>query len=434
MIRSSVCLILLGVGLGYSALWKGGVWAVDWNVTLVSIAMAAVVYWVRGRKGPQVGPGLGWLGWPLVLLPAYLAFQLIPWPEGLLKILSPNRWELLRGVQGLAPGVHSAPLSVVPPASISELFRYLGFIVTFLLVRELAGRFSDHPWLITSPLLAIGCLEAVLGMFQIAAAWPNGQARGTFVDRDHFAALLEMTLPFAIMYGVAVWRRADLKFSSPARPAVLACLLLGLGALMLLGIIYSLSRMGFLVALATLFLLAVLAAGRKKSLWALAAAILILFVFLPPNQLIVRFADLASTDRVSGDTRLLYWQESLSLIAAYPVFGIGLGSFDSAFRKFQRTTPLLSVDYAHNDYLQFLAELGAVGFAILAVLVGGVIWKTARTAMGQEDVNRQCLATACLGAMVAILLHSLVDFPLQIPVNGMVFAWICGMGVSVREV
>jgi hypothetical protein len=53
----------------------------------------------------------------------------------------------------LLPGLNTAPLSVNPPAALLSLFTMLGYIVTFLLVREVSWRFSARPWTPVVPLI-----------------------------------------------------------------------------------------------------------------------------------------------------------------------------------------------------------------------------------------------------------------------------------------
>lgn len=84
-------------------------------------------------------------------------------------------------------------------------------------------------------------------------------------------------------------------------------------------------------------------------------------------------------------------------------------------------------DFAHNDYLQLLAELGVLGFLIVAA---GAFWITRRAvrgAVGLQDPEKRYFALACAGALAAILLHSTVDFNLYVPANAMVLLWIAGM-------
>jgi len=430
-----VCLTGAGAVLAYACFFYGAVLPEYWNVCLLALGIVSVVYWATVR-GKDRAPGLEpWFRWTAILLPVYIAWELIPLPLGALRTLSPARAELADALGPIAGTIHAAPLSVTPPAAVAQLFRMIGYIAMFLLIRELAWRFGVRRWAVVIPLLAVGTFEAGLGMLQCAADWGNANARGTYVDRDHFAGLLEMLLPFAVMYGVAILRRRRSRFASPGWPAAFACVLFAVAALFLVGIIYSLSRMGFLVALSSLFVIGAMTAGpalpsaraRWVSLGMIALAVCVVFVFLPPDQLVARFADLASSDKVSADTRLHFWRETLPLIAAYPVFGCGLGGYESAFRKFQTTEALFSVDFAHNDYLQFLAELGVVGFLIVAVFVAGILIKAGRAVLMEQDVETRSLAIACVASLIAILLHSIVDFNLQIPSNALTFAWIAGI-------
>ena len=82
---------------------------------------------------------------------------------------------------------------------------------------------------------------------------------------------------------------------------------------------------------------------------------------------------------------------------------------------------------AHNDYLQYLAELGFWGFGLLLAALVGVLIPVVSGIVRIEDENRRLLLVACAGSFVAIGLHSLVDFNLYIPGNAMVLAWIAGV-------
>ncbi len=88
---------------------------------------------------------------------------------------------------------------------------------------------------------------------------------------------------------------------------------------------------------------------------------------------------------------------------------------------------LVTDAFAHNDYLQLLAELGLVGFAVGAMLAFSVAKMAVRRALSCADPGTRYFAVACSGALAAILLHSLVDFNLYIPANAMLLAWIAGM-------
>ena len=122
-------------------------------------------------------------------------------------------------------------------------------------------------------------------------------------------------------------------------------------------------------------------AGRQRwlmmSAWAI--TVVLAFAFLAPTQLVLRFSE------ISSEGRLDVGKETLHLIAAYSVFGTGLGGYESAFEKFKTTGYALAQDYAHNDYLQYLAELGIVGFMIGATFLFLILAKSVRFSLRYPD-------------------------------------------------
>jgi O-antigen ligase len=435
MLAPALTLGLLSFALAWSVFFKAGVWPQDWDVTLCAVGCISSCYWLFTRPIHRAPPLSGWLRWPLLVFLCYLAFQLIPLPLAALKVLSPARAQLVEALLPVVPGIAWAPLSVNPPAAVLAFFTVAGYIATFLLVRELAWRCTARPWTPLIPLITIAALEAAIGMSQVFSRWPSGEATGTYTNRDHFAGLLEMLLPVAVLHGLAILRRRKKRFHSPALPAIRACALWSVAALLLLAIVYSLSRMGFLVALFVLFLVAAISiaprrlsrAWRWSSLGLLAAIILLVLIFLPPRQLIERFAAISSTGAASTDTRLFLWKKTPLLISEFPIFGTGLGGFESTFLKYQAIDNELRVEFAHNDYLQYMAELGLVGFAILAAIVAGITAHVARGILRLDEGDQRFLLTGCAGALVAILLHSFVDFNTYIPANTMIFTWIAAV-------
>jgi O-antigen ligase len=160
--------------------------------------------------------------------------------------------------------------------------------------------------------------------------------------------------------------------------------------------------------------------------------VLAAFVFLPPERLIQRFARFVSTDGLNSDGRTGLWAETIPLIKAYPFFGCGLGGYETAFSRFKISGVLVTDDFVHNDYLQLLAELGLVGFVIVAVLAFSVVRIAVSGAVKSSDPEARYYGVACLGALSTIALHSFADFNLYIPANAMLLAWIAGMTMSVE--
>jgi O-antigen ligase len=292
------------------------------------------------------------------------------------------------------------------------------------------------------PLIGIATWQAVIGMIQYWSA-NNGVARGNYANRDHFAGLLELTLPFAVVYPIGFFRVSDRRSGIQVSDALKMSASWAIAAALLVGIMFSLSRMGFLSALFSLLVTGFLAVfslqvtrriATPAMKWAAIGLIAVLglgtFLFLPPDQLVERFSRL-STDEGIDKGRAELWGETLSLVRAYPVFGCGLGGYESAFPKYKVSGPLVRDNYAHNDYLQFLAEMGIMGAAILFVLAGATVRAAFRSALDTSNPHTWTLALGCAGSLSAILLHSTADFNLSIPANAMVVSWIAGIATSV---
>jgi len=377
--------------------------------------------------------------------------QLIPLPVAFLRAMSPARFALMQATASLEKShPAAATLSVVPSLTAEYLLTVAAYILLLFLIRDFTVRLNSTPWCSTWPLLLVGGSEAALGFFQATSGTAQGAVAGTYASYDHYAGLLEMILPLAVAYGIAVLQRERLRHESPAGPAVKACALFGCATLLLIGIIYSLSRMGFICALASLFIVASMSLSlrgwrveyedksRKLRTWLLAGTVgvtvILAFIFLPTDPLVSRFSDLARTDQISADTRLQIWRDTVSLVKAYPLFGCGLGAYESSFLRFKTAAPMNTVDYAHNDYLQVLAELGIAGFCAGLLFVLHLVRRTIRGALYAHSIDERYLAIGCSAAMIAMLLHSIVDFNMYVPVNAMVFAWIAGIaGIFLRR-
>jgi O-antigen ligase len=397
---------VLGAVLACAVIRYGAVLEVDRWVMALGVGVAVIACFLRKRRyelAPLLEP---WLRWPLGLLAAYGVAQLAPLPPAVLRALSPARAEI-----AAATGGGWAPLTVAPAHTLFLLMTLGACLLTLLAAREAAWRLEQRAWLAAVPIVVIAALEAGLGLAQYYSNYPDGVAHGTWVNRNHFAGFLEMGLMLAVGIGIEPQRTRRTQRRAIAMVAA---------AVILAGIIHSLSRMGFTAALFGLAVGAMALAGKRARLWAaVAAAVAVagLFVYLPPDRLVARFAELAATEEISADQRVEIWRETLGLIRAYPVFGCGLGGYEGAFLKYKRVAPMNTVDYAHNDYLQGQAELGAAGMALCLVLAAGVFRKA-----GSKP--------AVAAALAAIALHSLVDFNLYIPANAMTAAWVAGLGAS----
>jgi O-antigen ligase len=431
---SLVLLLLLGLALAWSVLFRAGVWPADWQPTLLIVGLVSSFYWLTAYRGARAPALKKYMRVSLLLLFADLILQLIPLPPFLLGILSPARAGLLHDLTSAGIQVTTAPLTVAPALSLLYLFSFAGYLLVFLIVRELCWRSSTGCWPMAIPLIVIASLESLLGIIQNIRGSPGSNVTGTYTNRDHFSSFLEMILPLALVYGLVLFRRGREDGGLSLRGALAVAVVWGLATAMFVAIVYSLSRTGFLVAVIALlfiFLLCIETRGRAVSkparIGTLLLLLLAMLIFLPTNTLLNRFAGMTAPAEAASDARFPIWKETLPLIMKFPVFGCGLGGYESAFLRYQKTNNNFGVQFAHNDYLQYLAELGIVGFLLLAVCGVSIVSETTRAVLNSENSEKRLLAVACAGSILAIALHSAVEFDTYIPANAMTLGWIAGI-------
>jgi putative inorganic carbon (hco3(-)) transporter len=427
------CLGALAFVVSYCVIRYGGGGPVDWSFSLLVLGLSALVFRISATQDPAFSRVERIAIWAALLFPAYVAFQLVPLPLFLLRIVSPVRAEIADALGGVMPASSFAPLSIAPPTTWIFLSRIAAYAVVFLLIRETARRSAAHLWVVAVPLIGIGGLEAAYGLSEEFAG--ARVISGTYLNKDQFAGLLESILPFALMYGMALLYPRQKRGVSSAASVIKACGVLCVAVGIFFAITSSFSRMGFVSTLVSLFVMGALALGSRLSGWkkwsalaGLAALILLVFVFAPPNQLIEAFGNIPSEQITEG--RWPIWRDTLRLIAAYPLFGCGLGNYYPALMPYQTSGLNVAWVNAHNDYLELVSELGIVGFLIPATLMFAVCARAMRAVVSGINCEVRFLALACAGGLAAVLIHSLADFNLYVPANAMVLAWISGLSVS----
>lgn len=296
-------------------------------------------------------------------------------------------------------------------------------------------------------LVVLGAGEAVCGLVQAVGGvgpigdYPSGNeglATGTLINRNHFAALLNLSIPLALGAGFAGFTgdapRLGERWEAYARTwGLLLCL-----SFMGLVILLSLSRSGTVFLVFTLlFLAALLRLNRKRrgkgQLSAVAGGILLLTIlglgaWTGSGALGERFQTTASG--LAGRTEV--YQATLELIAENPL-GVGPGMFQWRFRPFQPSDAVVLVHHTHNDYLQTAAEWGVGGALLFWSLVFWALLRSIRTFLSSNHPWRKGMALGCSGAFFSMLLHSGVDFSLQIPALWMIFMALMGLAWNLGE-
>lgn len=427
-----------------------------WAYTAIELAVfAMLVLWAIKKtflreEVPAQERGIAAVYAFLALFAAVALIQLLPLSPGAIKSLSPKTYLMFdRLIVGF--GNAPRPLSVYPHATQTALIKFLSYAgIFFLITSEI--RDGSRLRRIVVALAVAGFAEALYGLYGyfskdyliLGFAKTTGfdSATGTYLNRNHFSGYLGIVVFMSIGYLLGRLsegapgrglRAADFMRSPRAAEGGL---LLVMVVTMILGIVFSLSRMGVLSFLAALFVVFFLTAlgGRKKAAFALAAvvalAVIVAFSYgLEPLE--ERFDFLKHEDMKRG--RLALWERSLLLAGDFPLTGTGLGTFEQAFQLYkgrQLAEGLSVITHAHNDYLQLFAEAGLPGGAIL--LSGGAFFLLLllRKRSLRTDAFSRGLSAGGIGAMTYIALHSVTDFNMHMPANAMTFSIAAALAYS----
>jgi O-antigen ligase len=318
-------------------------------------------------------------------------------------------------------------------ATMSTLLLYCSYaILGFLLVQclqrtwqvhALAGAFSVYGF----TLAAFSFVQGITTngkLYWIRTPRFGGWIYGPYVNHNHYAGLMEMLTPFPLI--IFLSPRAE------RRHKILAAF----AAAVMGSTIFVCGSRGGMAALAVqmIFLLAFVLRKRRDRDKLRAAAMFLalgvaLLAFLGGGELMNRVNTISGDMRteLSGGTRLTIDRDCLRIFLQKPLTGWGVGTFAEIYPQFRSFSTSLRIDKAHNDYLQLLVETGALGFVLMAWFLFSVCRAGIRKLKNWPDDLNAELALAALIAISGILVHSLVDFNLQIPANAALFFALCAV-------
>jgi O-antigen ligase len=239
---------------------------------------------------------------------------------------------------------------------------------------------------------------------------------------------MEMLTPFPLVL-------AATHFTSGNRKIAAA----GIAALMAASIFLSGSRGGMAAFVAQMLVLGVLLVRKRQGSWkqplmlgAFLALVIVFLVWLGGNELTRRLARIHSdaSEEISGGVRLTIDRDCLRMLVKRPFLGWGLGAFPIVYPGFRSFYTTFFVNQAHNDYLQLLVETGLAGFSIAVWFLVLVFRRAAGKLENWTETASGALTVAALLGCVGILVHSFLDFNLQIPANAALFYVLCAIAAS----
>jgi O-antigen ligase len=385
------------------------------------LAHGAVEPWSEGVL--EMGAAVLLLGW------SWRAFT-----ESELKLIwNPLLWPLL-GFWLVAAVQLATGKTAVPFLTRIELLKYSALVALFFLCVQsyrTRAHWRNFVWF----LLSLGFAVSLFGILQhftfngklywVRELQYGGIPFGPYVNRNHFAGLMELLIPPGLAISILGAERRD------QLPLVTLFTLLPIGALFL-----SASRGGIISLLVEVGFLAILIVARRREKKVLVTATLIVMLaalmvsWLGIGRALDRFATYKKLETSEG-RRVEMLHDSLHIFQDHRVLGTGLGTLQEVFPRYETLYDGLVVNHSHNDYAEALAETGVIGgFCGLLFLVL-LFWMSWKILSVEGDVRSFAYHAAALVACLGLLVHAGVDFNFHIPSNALIFLLQSALATSV---
>jgi O-antigen ligase len=423
---------VIGPAYLFACLLLGGSAQGIWQNMVLQLAGIVIIAWAAMETGEdRLTPSAKQLLLIGLAALAVAALQLIPLPPQIWSHLGP-RSHIADGFRVLGQPLPSEPLSLAPSAGLNSLLGFIPPIAMFCaIVRLKAYRLK---WLAIA-LIAATLAGVALGALQVATYTPDqapwylyedtnySKAVGFFANADHMATLLVVTLPF-IAALVAAEKSAGLQ-----RYSAIFASSVGLTIVILIGIALNGSLAGYGLSLPVLgaSALIIVPAGNRLRIWIAAAAALLMTASIIVLQTTpIGSSTIGEQASSSVQSRAEILATSSRAIAEFMPFGSGLGSFQTVYPLYERATEVTTtyVIHAHNDYVEVILELGVAGILLLGLFLIWwcvAVWRVWRTSAPNPFARAASIASA------AMLIHSLVDFPLRTAAMATCFSMCLGL-------
>ena len=321
-------------------------------------------------------------------------------------------------------------LSAYRHDTLVEFLNYACYgLLAFVTAQSL--RNSDASKLLPTCISAFGLLISVFALVQYFASngdiyWVVPVSKGTavfgpYVNHNHYAGLMELLVSFPLVFAL----QETVGFSKR--------IFFGLSAVVMgVSLFYCRSRGGIIAFLCQIVLLTVLGLFRKMkrgavlALLAVIMAMAILLAVLGASEAVARISTLREPGRADvAGWRMRVNRDSFAMVRTKPLLGWGLGTFTTVYPRFRSFYDDVTVNTAHNDYMQLLVETGITGAAITLWFLVAVFRESWRNLEKPQGTWSRGTALAALVSVSGILIHSASDFNLHVPANAAIFFVMC---------
>ena len=382
---------------------------------------------------------------PLCLFLLYLLIQIMPLPSLIVKMISPASYLLQEASSNMTISIH-------PRATLLEFFRYSTYVLFYVFAVQIL---SDKN-LLKKSIFIITVFGAILAFSSILqfyltdlALWfrhapEKATIMGPYINRNHYAGLMEMIFPVALALFLFHKPRTD---DSSFFQGIVEIfkqekanihILIGTGTLLIVTSIFvSLSRGGMISICIGLLLFLGLSfkkkASQKSSILIISIVIIAGFSisWFGWGTISDRFAKVKTSDGATDiGGRLEPWEDSKKIIRDFTVTGSGFGTFKDIYPSVQTIDGKSDLQHAHNDYIELMTEGGAIGFLLVFSFLATLFYKTYKSFILRKDAYSIYIYIGSITGMISILIHSFSDFNMHVGANGLWFALLAALAVS----
>jgi hypothetical protein len=431
-----------------SAAWTLFAFAGVYRWTTIPLGVGAVAIVFATRPRPILDRAIPIVDAALLAVIAAIAVQLIPLPANLRLALAPSAIAYEQAVY-LTPASGASPASPGPitidrDATTFALFLVIVVALVFWSARATFSRGGVRTtargvaWLglIVAPL---ACVQHAMAPQLFYGRWRPLTASALpytpFVNRNDFAAWLILAMPLVAGYAVARLRsrrRPDGAFDPEAALDDTA-IVLGVSIFaMTAGLLASLSRSGLAggaVALLTFALLARRRMSVRRLGWTaagVAATIVLAAMYANMSTLTARMAG-AMSEGVA--VRLSIWRQTWPMVRDFWPLGSGVGTYQRVMVLYQTSSRQFYISHADNEYLQVLAEGGALLAIPAAIAIGAAVISIGRRLRADRSALFWVRAGAASG-IAGLAMQNMWEMTLRVPANAVLFAILAAVALA----
>ena len=372
----------------------------------------------------------------LIAALAVVALQLAPLPPGLRDSIAPSSVAFERAVQIVEPSDAGGPVTVDANATAYALYIDAVVILLFWSARRGFERGGVRRVLRGIAVLGLVVVPLGIGQHLLSPKAFYGEVRPIsssalpftpFVNRNDFAAWLLMAVPAVIGYEIArieSRRQAGVGFDPESAFDNPAMVLAWSAFAMVAGLLVSLSRSGLTGLIAALGLFLMLARRRTSGEWlrlmalAFAGMLVLGILFANADALGSRLSGAVSEGLVG---RLDIWRQTWPMVGDFFPVGSGVGTYQKVMVLYQTSSRRFAISHADNEYLQILAEGGALLAVPAAVAIVGAAMAIRRRLVADRTPMYWVRAGAACGVF-GMAVQNLFEMTLRVPANAALLA------------